>query len=271
MMKTVLRHTILLFTGTALMVPVVWMISLSFKSSAEMFLPEIHLWPQTWNAAENYGAAFTKSPLPKFLLNGVLVCGAILALQIAVALPFAYALAKLRFKGREVLFSFVVAGLMIPPQVLAIPLFVLFYQLKLLDTFAALILPWGASMFCIFLLRQFFRAVPTEIIDAARLDGMSELGIVLRIMTPAALPAIGAFAIFSVVSHWNDLFWPLIMVKSESLAMPPLGLVFFRSGESGTNYGPLMAASVIVAAPLVVTFVFAQKYFIEGMTLINRR
>ena len=271
MIRFLLRHLVLIVTSIIMLLPFVWMISLSLKSGAEMFLPDIHLWPREWNAAANYEAALTRSPLLRFLLNGVIVCAVTLTLQIVLALPFAYAIAKLRFKGREFLFSLVVAGLMIPPQVLAIPLFVLFYRLGLLDTYGALILPWGASVFCIFLLRQFFRAVPDELIDAARLDGMSEIGIILRIMAPAAIPAIGAFAIFSVVSHWNDLFWPLIMVKSETLATPPLGLVYFRNAESGNEYGPLMAASVIITAPLIVAFLFAQKRFIEGMALTHKR
>lgn len=270
MTRLVLRHCILLITGTFMLLPVIWMISLSFKSSVEMFLPEIHLWPREWSAVANYTAAFSKAPLLTFLINGVIVCGSILLLQIVLALPFAYAIAKLRFRGRETLFLLVVMGLMIPPQVLAIPLFILFYHMGLLNTYSALILPWGASVFCIFLLRQFFRGVPGELLDAARLDGMSELGIILRIMMPAAIPAIGAFAIFSVVSHWNDLFWPLIMVRSADLATPPLGLVYFRSADAGNDYGPLMAASVIITAPLVVAFLFAQRMFLEGMAMIQK-
>lgn len=178
----------------------------------------------------------------------------------------AYALAKLKFRGRDVLFALVLIGLLIPYQVLALPLFVLGYTLGILDTYPALIFPFVVSPFGIFLFRQFFKAIPDDVVHAARLDGLSELAIVWRIMVPMALPAIIAFSIFSVVSHWNDLFWPLIAVRSEELMPPPLGVVAFRNEEAGSDYGPLMAGATIIVAPLVAAFLVAQRWFIEGTT-----
>jgi len=256
---------VLLLTAALILIPFVWMVSLSLKPPGEIFRASFRLLPETWYAAENYSRALTSAPMLRFLFNGVVVCGAILLLQVLVCAPAAYALAKLRFRGRELLFAAVLVGLLIPHQVLALPLFILGYQLGLLNTYAALIFPFIVSPFGIFLFRQFFRTVPDDIIHAARLDGLSEFAIVWRIMVPMALPAIIAFGIFSVVAHWNDLFWPLIAVRSEDLMPPPLGVLAFKNEEAGNDYGPLMAGATLIVAPLVVAFLAAQRWFVEGL------
>jgi multiple sugar transport system permease protein len=261
-----LRHGALIVTAAFALAPFVWMISLSLKPTPEIFQPEFRLWPQTFHGFENYRTALTTAPMHRFLLNGLFVCAAIFLLQMLVCVPCAYALAKLRFRGRDTLFSAVLIGLLIPPQALAIPHFVMLHLFGLLDTYAALILPWAISTFGIFLMRQFFRTVPDELIDAARLDGLGEFEIIWRIMLPTAVPALAAFGIFSVVAHWNDLFWPLIAVRSEELSTPALGILLFRDDEAGQFVGPLMAAAVIVAAPLVLAFLFAQRRFIDGIS-----
>jgi len=130
-----------------------------------------------------------------------------------------------------------------------------------------LVAPFSISVFGIFLFLQFFRALPDDLLDAARLDGMSEAGIVARVVVPNSWPAVTAFAIFSVVAHWNDLFWPLIVVTDNRVATPPLGLFTFRAAESGSDYGALMAATLIVTLPLVLAFLFAQRRFVEGITM----
>jgi multiple sugar transport system permease protein len=242
------------------------MLSLSFKSPGEVFRTKFTVLPQHWYAVENYSKALTASPLPRYLLNGVLVCGTILLLQILICAPAAYALAKLRFRAREVLFGIVLVSLLLPNQVLALPLFILGYQLGILDTYAALIFPFVVSPFGIFLFRQFFKSIPDDIVCAARLDGLSEFGIVWRIMMPMATPAVIAFSILSIVGHWNDLFWPLIAVRQEGLMPPPLGIAAFRNAAAGDDYGPLMASATLVVAPLLIAFLAAQKWFVEGLT-----
>jgi multiple sugar transport system permease protein len=122
-------------------------------------------------------------------------------------------------------------------------------------------------VFAIFLLRQFFKGFPDDILQAARLDGMSELEIVWRIVVPSAWPAIAAFAVFSFVAHWNDLYWPLIVISDTNLATPPLGMMFFADAESGSNYGALTAAATMLTAPLVLAFLFARRRFIDGITM----
>ena len=261
------RHAVLIGTTVFMLAPFLWMVSLSVKPPEEAFQGHFDFWPDDFHAVENYTEALTGAPLPRFLVNGVIVTLAILTIQILVSAPCAYALAKLRFPGRDTLFALVLVGLLIPYQVLAIPLFVMFHWLGILDSYASLILPFAVSPFAIFLFRQFFKAVPDDLIHAARLDGLSEMSIVWRIMLPTAIPAVIAFSILSVVSHWNDLFWPLIAIQSEELMTPPLGIVRFRSEEAGDAYGPLMAAAVIVITPLILAFLVAQRRFIEGITM----
>jgi multiple sugar transport system permease protein len=261
-----LRHILLVLGGVVVLAPFVWMLSTSLKPPAEIFSTTLRLLPEQWYAVENYRQAFTRVPLLRFMLNGVLVTAAIFALQAAIALPGAYALAKLRFRGANLLFALILLGLLIPTQVRAIPLYLMLHHGQLLDTYAALILPFVASPFGLFLLRQFFKGVPDDLIHAARLDGLGELTIVWRIMLPAALPALLSFGIFSVVWHWNDYFWPLLVVSSQELATPPLGTAFFRNAEAGHDVGPLMAGTVVITAPLVLGFLVAQRRFIEGLT-----
>jgi multiple sugar transport system permease protein len=259
------RHLALLVTSLFVLVPFLWMLSLSFKPPGEIFRASFSFLPEQWYAIENYTKALTAAPLPRYMLNGVIVCSAILILQIAICEPAAYALAKLRFRGRDALFGLVLVGLLLPHQVLALPLFILAYQFGILNTYAALIFPFIVSPFGIFLFRQFFKSIPDDVVHAARWDGLSEFSIVWRIMVPMALPAVIAFSLFSVVAHWNDLFWPLIAVRQDSLMPPSLGVVAFRNEEAGSDYGPLMAGATLVVAPLVVAFLVAQRWFIEGL------
>lgn len=268
--RALARHGALALTTVFALIPFVWMLSLSVKPPEEIFQPEFHLWPQKFSGMENYRVALTAAPMHLFLINGLFVCAAIFLLQMLVCVPCAYALAKLRFRGRDTLFAAVLVGLLVPPQALAIPHFVLLHVFGLLDTYAALILPWIISTFGIFLMRQFFRAVPDELIDAARLDGLGEFEIIWRVMLPVAVPAIATFGIFSVVAHWNDLFWPLIAIRSEELSTPALGILLFRDDEAGQFLGPLMAGATIIVAPLVVAFLFAQQRFIDGISFTAR-
>ena len=263
----VLRHALLIAGALVMVLPFVLMVSISLKPPGEIFAPEFRLLPEQWYAIENYTLAFQKQPLGRFLLNGVIVTAAIFAAQALFALPCAYALAKLRWRGRETTFLFVLLALLVPPQVPAIPLYIGLWHLKLLDSYAALILPSTISVFGIFLMRQFFKTVPDDLLHAARLDGMSELAIVWRVMLPTAMPALIAFGLLSLVWNWNDFFWPLLVIQTETLATPPLGVVFFNNAEAGTNYGPLMAAATVITAPLVIAFLLAQRWFIDGVTM----
>ena len=222
--------------------------------------------------AYNYGQAFSKAPLLRYLFNGVVVTLSIFFIQVLVALPCAYALSKLRFWGRELVFTMVLLGLLIPVHAIALPLYIMLSKVGLTNTYAALVLPWTISVFGIFLMRQFFMTVPDDLIDAARMDGMSEFAIVWKVMLPTAIPALLAFGIFSIVAHWNDYFWPRVVITgTRELFTPPLGIREFASGIDGSDYGPMMATACVIVVPLIVAFLLAQRRFIQGITLTGMK
>ena len=267
LVSQVLSHAVLIAGAIFMLLPLVFMIVSSIKPPAEIFEATFSLWPRNFYGVENFKAALTTAPLFRFLVNGVIVCGGILIVQLIVAIPCAYALAKLNFPGKRLLFALVVLGLCIPVQAPALPLYIAFAQLGILNTLFAIMAPFFLSVFAIFLLRQFFKSYPDEIIQAARLDGVGEFEIVWRIVVPSAWPAIAAFSVFSIVAHWNDLYWPLIVISDTKLATPPLGMMFFADSEVGSNYGALSAGATIITAPLVIAFLLARRRFIAGITM----
>ncbi|CUH74878.1 L-arabinose transport system permease protein AraQ [Tritonibacter multivorans] len=286
--KTALTHAVLILGALIVLLPFYTMLSLSLKAPAEIMQQTggfigtqapfrddycIKLGKEVADCmvnpiAYNYSTAFEKAPLLRYLLNGVVVTVSIFFIQVVVALPCAYALAKLRFWGREFVFTLVLFCLLIPVHAIALPLYIMLAKVGLTNTYAALIIPWTISVFGIFLMRQFFMTVPDDLIDAARMDGMSEYAIIWRVMLPTAIPALMAFGIFSVVAHWNDYFWPRIVITgNRDLFTPPLGLREFKGDADGDNFGPMMATACIIVTPLIVCFLLAQRRFIEGITL----
>ncbi len=263
----VVRLALLSAAALGMIAPYLWMISVASKPRDEIFSASLHLLPDHWALVDNLREAFHRVPIGTLLLNGAIVCGLILAIQVAVAIPCAYAMAKLRFGAARLMMGLVLLGLLVPIHATALPLYVVFRRLDLVNTYTGLVAPFSISVFGIFLFLQFFRALPDDLLDAARLDGMGEAGIVARVVVPNSWPAITAFAVFSVVAHWNDLFWPLIVVTDNRVATPPLGLFAFRAAESGADYGALMAATLVITLPLVVAFLFAQRRFVEGITM----
>ena len=284
----IVKHVVLILGSLIVLLPFYVMVSYSFKSPAEImqntggFFGAQELFRDDYcvklgrEVADcmvtpviyNYTTAFGKAPLLRYLFNGVVVTVSIFLIQVLVALPCAYALAKLRFWGREAVFGLVLFCLLIPVHAIALPLYIMLAKIGLTNSYAALIIPWTISVFGIFLMRQFFMTVPDDLIDAARMDGMSEFSIIWNVMLPTAVPALLAFAIFSVVAHWNDYFWPRIVITGDrTLFTPPLGLREFKGDADGDNFGPMMATATIIVAPLIVAFLIAQRRFIEGITL----
>ncbi|QPB24726.1 carbohydrate ABC transporter permease [Rhizobium sp. 007] len=261
-------HAVLMTGAIIMVLPFLWMLLASLTPQSEIFGGSLLPIPTVDGAIENYGNALSAIPLLRFMGNGIVVCLAILVLQIAVAIPCGYALAKLSFPGRPILLGAVLLGLLVPVQIPTIPIYIALAKSGLLDSYAALILPWSISVFAIFLFRQFFVTYPDEVLDAARLDGFRELSIAWRIMLPAAWPAVASFSIFSIVAHWNDLYWPLVVTTNPDMMMPSLGIAYFRQAGEGTgNVGALMAGGVLVTAPLVALFLLMQKHFIRGLVL----
>ena len=254
-----------------ILLPFYWMLLTSIHPPSEIF--DLSLWPlsKLFRGAENYVRAAQEAPLARFLLNGVIVCAGILAVQIVTAVPAAYALAKLRFPGRRVLIIMVIAALCVPMQALALPLFIGLAKAKLLNTYFAMMAPFLVSVFAIFLFRQSFCRYPDEIIEAARIDGFSEMEICWVLVLRGSLATLSAFCVFSVVAHWNDLYWPMIVISDIDLAPPPLGMLFFADAESGVDYGALMAGATIITAPMILCFLLARRQFIAGMTMTGAK
>ena len=263
----IIRFALLSLGALMILAPYIFMISTAGKTQSDIFTSSLSLIPQRFYFAENLAKAFAKVPMATLLWNGVVVCGLIFFFQVVVAIPCAYAMAKLKFRAARLMMVLVMLGLLVPIHATALPLYVAFDRMSLLNSYTSLVAPFTISVFAIFMFLQFFRAMPDDLLHAARLDGMSELGIVARVIVPNAWPAVTAFAIFSVVAHWNDLYWPLIVINDMNLATPPLGMLFFADSETGSNYGSLTAAATVITAPLVLAFLIARRRFIEGITM----
>jgi len=287
-----LKHSVLIAGAIVVLLPFYLMLSYSLKSPSEIetntggFTGAQQIMTDSrcvkaGNAEEdclmrpivyNYTAAFKEAPLVRYMLNGVFVTVSIFIIQVIVALPCAYALSKLKFWGRDVVFGLVIFCLLIPVHAIALPLYIMLAKVGLTNTYAALIIPWTISVFGIFLMRQFFMTVPDDLIDAARMDGMSEFSIVWQVMLPTAIPALLAFGIFSVVAHWNDYYWPRVVITgNKDLTTPPLVLRMLKSEMDSNEDGPMMAATTVIVLPIVIIFLMAQRRFIEGITMTGMK
>jgi multiple sugar transport system permease protein len=264
---TVLVNGLLIGLAAIVLAPFVWMLLTSLKDPADIFTRPFALEGDAFRLRENFSRAFTTVPMARFMLNGLIVVCGVLIVQLMTSVLAAYALAKMEFRGRAALFTLVLFALCIPIHVPALPIYLGLAKLGLIDSYFAMMFPWFFSAFAIFLFRQHFRSFPDEIVEAARLDGFAEIEILTRLIVPSAKPAIAAFSVFSVTAHWNDLYWPMIVVTSVEKMTPPLGLLFFRDAETGTSYGALMAAATIVTIPLILIFMVAQRQFVEGVTM----
>jgi sn-glycerol 3-phosphate transport system permease protein len=245
-------------------VPYVWMISTSFKPLPEITAHPTAAIPEHPTTAA-YHEVFHSLPVTRYLLVTIAMATVIALLQITLALPAGYALAKLRFRGRSAAFGTVVACLLVPAQVTFVPTFVLFAKVGLVNTFPALVLPFAVSALGTFLVRQALINVPNEIIEAARLDGASEATIIYRILAPMLVPTLAALFLVSFVFHYNDYFWPLVMTTDDTVRTMPLGVALAREQGTGVRWNVVMAANVLLSAPIVVLFAIAQRHLVRGI------
>lgn len=245
--------------------PYLWMVSTSFKT-----LPEIVAAPTAplprGVSLEGYSTAIDTMPLGRYFVNTTVMALLIAAMQILVALPAAYALAKLDFKGRAIAFGLVVATLLVPAQVRFVPVFAMLAEVRLVNTMTALVVPFGVSAFGTFLLRQALMSVPDELIEAARMDGAGELRIVYQLLPPIVKPTLVAFFLFSFVYHWNDYFWPLVMTTDDAVRTLPLGIALLREQGTGVRWHIVMAGNVLLSVPVLAVFAFAQKHLLRAVT-----
>lgn len=260
-----LLHLGLIMGSLVMLLPFAWMLSTSLKPASEVFT-----YPPTWIpndfAWSNYLEALTAMPFGRFYLNSFVVAFCVTALTILTSSLAAFAFARLRFRGRDPLFIIYLATLMIPFPVLLIPNFLIVRELGWYDTYQALILPPAFSAFSTFLLRQFFRGIPMELDDAARIDGASNLRIWWQIILPNSTAALAAVSIFVFLANWNEFLWPLVVTNSEEMRTVPVGLSIFQ-GQYGVQWQLLMAAAVVAMLPVLIIYIFAQKWFIKGITI----
>jgi len=252
----------------AFFLPFLWMLSTAVKPDAEIFTYPPRWIPSVWRLS-NFAAAWTKAPFSRFFLNSVLVTASITALQLVTASLAAYAFARLRFPGKSLLFLAYLSIMMLPSQVTLIPNFVTLRQLGMLNTYWALILPFVATGFGTFLIRQHFLSIPQDLFDAATVDGAGHLRMLWAIALPLARPALATFGLLTTMWHWNDFFWPLLVTNSIEMRTMPLGLVVFTHSEQGTSWNLLMAAGIFTALPIVVLFLVAQRYFVQGIARVG--
>ncbi|WP_205699921.1 carbohydrate ABC transporter permease [Cohnella luojiensis] len=265
MIKNGMIHLFLLAASVTLLFPFVWMVSGGFKDSLEVVKMPPQLLPSHWNF-DNFRQIEQFFPLYRFLLNSVGVAVATTVLQLLVCAMAAYVFAKIAFKGNQAVFMLFLTTMMIPAQVTMVPLFILFAQTNLIDTYAGLILPGIFSAYGIFLLRQNIMTIPNELLEAAFMDGASYYRVFGSVILPLIKPTLAALTIFAFMSSWNSFLWPLIVTNSKELMTLPLGLSKLQ-GKWSTEWNLLMAGNVISFLPIFGVYLFAQRYFIKGMTM----
>ena len=263
--KSVLTHVLLYGLAILTVAPFIWMVLTSFKEMSEIFSYPPTWWPENFTF-ENYTNAFSAAPFGRFYGNSLFVAIAATVGQLITCSLAAYAFARMEFKGRDVLFYLFLGTMMVPAHVTMIPSFMILHGLGWIDTYLALIVPMLASAFGTFLLRQFFMTIPKELEEAAFIDGCTRWGVLWRIILPLSKPALATLAIFTFMTVFNDFIWPLIVLNSEDMYTVQLGLAIFRDRYS-IEWGNLMAGSVVATLPILLVFFFAQKYFIQGITL----
>src|SRR5262245_3381102 len=265
----IILSTLVILLGALLMLtPFAWLVSTSLKPEGDVFLVPIQWIPREVRWI-NYIEALTFVPYGRYFLNSVEVSGLSVLGTVLSASLVAFAFARLRAPGKNLLFIILLSTLMLPSEVTLVPIYLLFRNLGWLDTYLPLIVPswFGGSAFYIFLLRQFFLTLPTELVDAAKIDGASLFHIYARIVMPLSKPALATVAIFSFFTHWNSFLLPLIYLNTAEKYTLPVGLRLYLSTLSNSHWNYLMAATLVAILPPLVLFFISQRFFIEGAVL----
>jgi len=269
-LRRTLLYVTLIVTALLMIGPFYWTIGTSLKPAADWFASPPKWIPNPFTVV-NYQNVFSQLAFGRYFLNSVVVTAGIVGLNVVFDTAAAYAFAKLRFPGRDVLFFILLLTLMVPFQVNLIPLYrimVLLHRLNPhlgVDSYSALILPGMIQVFGIFLMRQFLMSIPDEVLESARVDGASEFRILRSIVFPIAAPGMATLAIFTFLGAWNDFLWPLIVLDNPHMYTLPVGLALLQQ-KNTVNTGAIMAGTVLAAAPMIVIFLVLQRRFIEGLT-----
>ncbi|MEW6045197.1 MAG: carbohydrate ABC transporter permease [Bacillota bacterium] len=256
-------NTLLLAVSGVALVPYLWAIVTSLKERRDVFSVTPR-WIPNPVTFQNYPEVLENAPFGTYFINTVIVVSGILVLQLVTVTLAAYAFARMRFKGSTFLFTLFLIQMMLPIHSVIVPNYLTIKSLGLLNTRVALMFPFWASGYGVFLLRQAFRQVPRDFEDAATIDGCSRLQFLRHILIPLCKPTLVAFGLISVVTHWNDFLWPLIVTDTPSVRTLTIGLALFVQQESGADWTLLMAATVLVTAPLMLLFLIYQRRFVES-------
>ncbi|GJM27264.1 MAG: sugar ABC transporter permease [Phycisphaerae bacterium] len=259
-MKRTFRYIVLTLGAAIMVYPFVWMLGAAFKTFAEATRRSLQLFPADWqwqNLAETWGGA----NFDRFFANTFWVAGWVTLGVVGTALMAGYAFARITFPGRNILFILVLATMMVPFEIVLIPNYRLILELGWYNTYRALIVPWCANGFSIFLVRQAMRGIPSDYFDAARLDGCGHFRFLLLIAAPMIKPTLVTVALFAFLGTYNSLMWPLVVTSDERLRMVQYGLVVFAGGEGAQQFNLLMCAAAIVITPTVILYFAAQRYF----------
>ena len=261
-------YAVLLAAAVAMVLPFWWALTTSFKLPGDIFSGSPI--PDPFTLA-NYQDVFRRLPFPTYFLNSVIVSGLVVGLNVIFGTAAAYAFAKLRFPGRDLIFFLFLLTLMVPFQVNLIPLYRIMVELHKIvpaigvDTYFGIVAPGAVQVFGIFLKRQFLRSIPDEVLESARIDGASEWRILRSIVFPLAGPGIATLAIFTFIAAWNDFLWPLVVTNSDAMRTLPVGLALLARRNT-VVWGQTMAGTVVAVAPMVIVFLLLQRRFIEGLT-----
>lgn len=259
-----IRYIILILGAILMLVPFVWMISTSLKTQPETIkIPPI--WIPKKLMFSNYIDAFNAAPFARYFVNSVFVTTVTTIGQLLTSILGAFAFARMKFFGKNALFVMFLGTMMVPGEMLIIPNFVTLSKMHMINTYGALIIPWLASFFTVFTLRQTFKSVPDQIYYAAKIDGANDWRFLWQILVPMSRSTITAVTVLQVIGSWNAFMWPLIVTNTDAFRTLPVGLQAFTS-DSGTNYAQLMAASTFVILPMVILYIFLQKYIIAGIS-----
>ncbi|MGQ9631623.1 MAG: carbohydrate ABC transporter permease [bacterium] len=266
-----LLYIALTLLAATFIIPLVWMISTSFKS-----LEQQAAWPPVWIPNpivwRNYPDAFNFLPLARYTFNTLVITTLSITGTLLVCPIVAYAFARIRFPGRDALFIVLIATIILPSAIRLIPTYLMFEKIGWLNTYLPLVVPsFFGTPFYIFLLRQYFRTFPEDLADAARVDGAGEFLILWRIFLPMSGPALAVITIFDFQNHWNDFFGPLIYLNKEEMRTLALGLYYFRAYQDTTNWGQMMAAATAMTMPVLILFALFQRYFIRGVALTGMK
>jgi multiple sugar transport system permease protein len=256
----------LVLTAGALLIllPFIWIFLTSVKGPDEIFTKDIVIFPKKFRW-ENYLEVLKLRNFKRYVINSIIVTASITLGELITTILAAFAFSNLEFKGRDIIFTVLMATMMVPGEVLLIPNFVLLSKLRWINTYKALIIPWCTSVFAIFFLRQYFLGIPKQLYYAAKVDNCSDFKYLTRIMVPIAKPAIITIALLKIINSWNSFMWPLIVTNDEEMRTLPIVLSKFSS-EAGMDYHILMAASAIIILPMLIIFILLSNYIIKGVS-----